>query len=128
MYLQLQAEKNAACSAPCEGDRVSSISTHSNKSQDSSTSSSLKKLKSSSVLGFIDRAMSPSETYLLHQRIIEMIADNTMSFNWIERPSTRHFFELLRPSSVHCMPSGANYLANYLSTQPGLVGTISFLK
>lgn len=105
VYLQVQAQKNAACSAPCEDDRVSSISTHSSKTQGSSTSSSLKKLKSSSMLGFMDRAMSPAEISLLNQRIIEMIADNSMSFNWIERPSTRRFFEVLRPSSVHCMPS-----------------------
>jgi len=105
LYLQLQAQKNAACSAPCEEDRVSSISTDSKKSQGSSTSSNLKKLKSSSVLGFMDRAMSPSEISLLHQRIIEMIADNVMSLNWIEHPSTRRFFEVLRPSAVRCMPT-----------------------
>jgi len=43
LYLQLQAQKNAACSAPYEEDRVSSISTDSKKSQGSSTSSNLKK-------------------------------------------------------------------------------------
>ena len=57
------------------------------------------------MLGFMDRAMSPAEISRLNQRIIKMIADNLMSFNWIERPSTRRFFEVLRPSSVHCMPS-----------------------
>ncbi len=50
----------------------------------------------------MDRAMSPAEISLLNQRIVEMIADNSMSFNWIERPSTRRFFEVLRPSSVNC--------------------------
>ncbi len=47
--------------------------------------------------------MSPSKISLLHQRIIKMIPENSMSFKWIERPSTRRFFEVLQPSSVHCM-------------------------
>ena len=51
----------------------------------------------------MDRAMSPSKISLLHQRIIKMIPENSISFKWIERPSTRRFFEVLQPSSVHCM-------------------------
>jgi len=93
LYLQLQAQKNAACSAPCEDDRVSSISTHSNKSQGSSTSSNLKKLKSSSVLGFMDRAMSPTEISLLHQRNNM----NTLFVSLFIHP----FFETNRTLDIH---------------------------
>ena len=62
-------------------------------------------IKTTLILGFMDRTLTPKEEALLHQRIIEMIADNAMSFNWIERPYTRRLFEVLRHSAVQCMPS-----------------------
>ena len=88
-------------SGNCYGDQDSS----SKRSFSSLTLSNLKKAKTSSLLGLMDQALTPKEVAVLHQRIIEMIADNAMSFNWIERLSTRRFFEALRPAAVQCMPS-----------------------
>ena len=87
-------EKEEACSTFSRNCDVNQDSS-SKQSLSSLTSSNLKKAKTSSLLGFMDRALIPKEVVVLHQRIIEMIADNAMSFNWIERPSTRCFFEEL---------------------------------
>jgi hypothetical protein len=97
-------EQEKACSTFSE-DNISSksvASSTSKRSQSLLTSSNLKKFR---TLGFMDRALTPTEEALLHQRMIEMIADNGISFNWIERPSTRRFIEALRPAAVHCIPS-----------------------
>jgi hypothetical protein len=70
-----------------------------------STKQQTKKLKSTNITNFLDRAMTTFEKENLMRRMIEMIADNAMSFNWVERPSTIRFIEALRPSAVRELPS-----------------------
>ena len=104
-YLESELVNAHLSNASVRSSNVSVASFTSKRSKTSLTSSNLKKAKTTSITSFLDRALTPNEEDLLNQRIIEMIADNGMSFNWIERPSTRRFFEALRPASIHCMPS-----------------------
>ena len=39
------------------------------------------------------------------QRMIEMVADSGLPFQWVERPATIRFIESLRPSAVKLLPS-----------------------
>ena len=106
-------EQEKACSSgsstttctPGGNDSCSISISSSKRSCSALTSSNLKKLKSTSVLGFMDCALTLKKEDLLNCRIIKIISDNAMSFNWIERLSTRCFFEALRPAAVQCMPS-----------------------
>ena len=94
-YLESELVNAHLSNASVRSSNVSVASFTSKRSKKSLTSSNLKKAKTTSITSFLDRALTPNEEDLLNQRIIEMIADNGMSFNWIERPSTRRFFEAL---------------------------------
>lgn len=74
-----------------------------------SSSSSLTHIKKAkkklSIKTFLDRDMTSYEEKIMLQRMIEMVADNGIAFQWIERESTIRFIESLRPSAIKLLPS-----------------------
>lgn len=64
-----------------------------------------KKLKTHSIKTFLDRDLTLYEAKNMLQRMIEMVADSGLSFQWIERPATIRFIEALRPSAAKLLPT-----------------------
>ena len=82
----------------------SSTSTCGVKRAASSTLTS-NRLKTMKIDQFVDRKFTCPQSKIVLQRMVEMIADNGMPFSWVERPSTRRFFEAVRPAVIDIMPS-----------------------
>ena len=55
-----------------------------NSSDVSNTGLTSKKLKTYSIKTFLDRDMTPTEEIKMRQRLVEMIANSGISFQWIE--------------------------------------------
>lgn len=90
---------------------ITSVSQQSSKRSASVSSScasnslTFKKLKTHSIKTYLDRDLTPYEVNNMLQRMIEMVADSGLPFQWIERPATIRFIEALRPSAVKSLPS-----------------------
>ena len=95
----LQQSGTAGSSSGC-----SSTSTCGVKRAASSTLTS-NHLKTMKIDQFVDRKFTRPQSKIVLQRMVEMIADNGMPFSWVEQPSTRQFFEAVRPAVVDIMPS-----------------------
>ena len=76
-----------------------------NSSDVSNTGLTSKKSKTYSIKTFLDREMTPTKEIKIRQRLVEMIAGSGISFQWIERPSTVRFLEMIRPSVIRSLPS-----------------------